>query len=82
MAQQLSQIFEERWPSIEAEYAYVPYPPTPVAKKPPPIDVRMLERSDSIVYPMAVETKNPLNYPPPAPTLTPTLISRSLVSRQ
>ncbi|ONK68903.1 uncharacterized protein A4U43_C05F17240 [Asparagus officinalis] len=64
MAQQLSQIFEEQWPAIEAEYAYVPYPPTPVPRRPMPFDGRMLERSDSTVYPVEAKTK-PVNYPAP-----------------
>lgn len=34
MAEQLLQIFEERWAKIEAELTYVPYTPTPVTRKP------------------------------------------------
>ncbi|XP_038986245.1 transcription factor GTE4-like isoform X2 [Phoenix dactylifera] len=64
MAKQLSQIFDERWPAIEAEFSYLSHPPAP--KKPPPLDVRTLERSDSTIYPMAVDSKmKPVNYAPP-----------------
>ncbi|CAL9059897.1 unnamed protein product [Musa banksii] len=53
MADQLLQIFEERWLAIEAEFAHLPRPP--ITKKPPPLDLRMLERSDSTVHPVAAE---------------------------
>ncbi|XP_010915598.1 transcription factor GTE4 isoform X2 [Elaeis guineensis] len=63
MAKQLSQIFEERWPAIEAEFAYLSQPPAP--KKPPPLDMRTLERSDSTICPVAVDSKmKPVNYAP------------------
>ncbi|XP_072964465.1 transcription factor GTE4 isoform X2 [Typha angustifolia] len=56
MAEQLSQIFEERWPAIEAELAYLSYPST-TKKVPPPTDMRTLERSDSTVHPVAADSK-------------------------
>ncbi|XP_073116532.1 transcription factor GTE4-like isoform X2 [Elaeis guineensis] len=63
MAKQLSQMFEERWPAIEAEFAYHSHTPAP--KKPLPLDMRTLERSDSTIYPMAVDSKTkPVNYAP------------------
>ncbi|XP_008783914.1 transcription factor GTE4 isoform X2 [Phoenix dactylifera] len=63
MAKQISQIFEERWPAIEAEFAYLSQPPAP--KKPPPLDTRILERSDSTICPVAVDSKTkPVNYAP------------------
>ncbi|CAL9205660.1 unnamed protein product [Musa hybrid cultivar] len=62
MAEQLLQVFEEHWPAIEAEFAYFSHPPAP--KKPPPLDMRMLERSDSTVHPVVVEPKTkPVNQP-------------------
>lgn len=68
MAEQLLQMFEERWPAIEAEYTYLvsPRPPAVSAKRPPPIDTkRTLERSDSTVYPMSVDSKTkPVSYTP------------------
>ncbi|KAK8938242.1 Transcription factor GTE4 [Platanthera guangdongensis] len=48
MAEQLLQIFEERWPVIEADLAYLRSPPP--LKRPPPLDTgNSLERSDSTV---------------------------------
>ncbi|WOK97187.1 hypothetical protein Cni_G05895 [Canna indica] len=62
MAEQLLQMFEEQWPAIEAEFAYLSYPPAP--KRPPPLDMRMLERSDSTVHPVAAEPKTkPVSHP-------------------
>ena len=40
MAQELSEIFEERWPSIESEYAFAQQP----------LDMRVLERSGSTAH--------------------------------
>ncbi|XP_018676374.2 transcription factor GTE4 isoform X4 [Musa acuminata AAA Group] len=55
-------VFEEHWPAIEAEFAFFSHPPAP--KKPPPLDMRMLERSDSTVHPVVVEPKTkPVNQP-------------------
>ncbi|KAJ6828522.1 putative transcription factor GTE4 isoform X2 [Iris pallida] len=72
MAEQLSQIFEEQWPTIEAEYTYFssPKPPVPAKRPPPPAAVidtrRFLERSDSTVHPVAVESRpKPVSYPQP-----------------
>lgn len=56
MAQQLLQIFEERWPVIEAELAYLYSPPS--MKRPPPFHLkRTLEMSDSAANPLAVDFK-------------------------
>ncbi|XP_020587261.1 transcription factor GTE4-like [Phalaenopsis equestris] len=56
MAKQLLQIFEERWPVIEADLAYFHYPPS--LKRPLPIDPRKtLERLDSTVHHSAVDLK-------------------------
>ncbi|XP_064972732.1 transcription factor GTE4-like [Musa acuminata AAA Group] len=62
MAEQLLQIFEERWPAIEAEFAH--HARQPVIQTPPPLDLRMLERSDSTVHPVAAEPMmKPGNHP-------------------
>ncbi|XP_042422610.1 transcription factor GTE4-like [Zingiber officinale] len=62
MADQLLQLFEEQWPAIEGEFSFLAYPPT--SKKPRPVDMRMLERSDSTVHPAAVEQKTkPVSQP-------------------
>lgn len=65
MAEQLSQLFEERWLAIESEYSYLLHPP-PAKKvpRPPPLDVRTLERSDSTVHPMAESKTKPVNHTP------------------
>lgn len=56
MAEQLLQMFEERWPVIEADLAYFHFPPS--LKRPPPIDMRkILERSDSTVHHSGVDLK-------------------------
>lgn len=63
MAEQLLQIFEERWPSIEAEFAHLSYMPPP--KKFLPVDMRTLERSDSTVHQMSVDSRpRPVNHAP------------------
>lgn len=69
MAEQLSQVFEERWPAVEAEYSYLSHPPPPTiitTKKAPPVDMRRtLERSDSTAHPMVVDLKpKQVNYTP------------------
>ncbi|XP_020097426.1 transcription factor GTE4-like [Ananas comosus] len=57
MAEHLYQMFEERWAKIEAELSsYRSRQPAP--KKPPPLDMRSLERSDSTAHPMAVDSKS------------------------
>ncbi|KAG6508469.1 transcription factor GTE4-like isoform X1 [Zingiber officinale] len=64
MADQLLQLFEELWPAIEGEFSYLAYPPASNSKKPRPGDMRMLERSDSTVHPVAVEQKiKPVSHP-------------------
>ncbi|XP_039808890.1 transcription factor GTE4-like isoform X1 [Panicum virgatum] len=60
MAEQLLNMFEEKWPEIEAEVAQLsPQPPTPSSaapRKPKEIDnSRVLERSDSTVHAAGVE---------------------------
>ncbi|CAM0880388.1 unnamed protein product [Alopecurus aequalis] len=60
MAEQLLNMFEEKWPEIEAEIAQLsPQPPTPSSaapKKPREIDnARVLERSDSTAHPAGLE---------------------------
>ncbi|XP_020694467.1 transcription factor GTE4 isoform X1 [Dendrobium catenatum] len=56
LAEQLLQIFEERWPVIEADLAYFHYPPS--LNRPPPVDMRKtLERSDSTVHHTGVDLK-------------------------
>ncbi|KAJ6832708.1 putative transcription factor GTE4 isoform X2 [Iris pallida] len=72
MAEQLLQIFDDQWPAIEAEYTYLssPRPPVPAKRPlppppPPPVDTRrFLERSNSTVHPVAVESRpKPVSYP-------------------
>lgn len=74
MAEQLLQIFEERWSVIEADLAYLCSPPP--LKRPPPIDTRnSLERSDSTVHHSEVD----LNTKPHNQTIR---IGRSPVSKK
>ncbi|XP_028549902.1 transcription factor GTE4-like isoform X1 [Dendrobium catenatum] len=56
MAQQLLQVFEERWSIIEADLAYLN---SPLAmKRPPPLDMKKtIERSDSTLSPFSVDLK-------------------------
>ncbi|CAO2186173.1 unnamed protein product [Urochloa humidicola] len=71
MAEQLLNMFEEKWPEIEAEVAQLsPQPPTPSSaapRKPKEIDnSRVLERSDSTVHAAGVEaTPKPHTGRPP-----------------
>ncbi|CAL4965994.1 unnamed protein product [Urochloa decumbens] len=71
MAEQLLNMFEEKWPEIEAEVAQLsPQPPTPSSaapRKPKEIDnSRVLERSDSTVHAAGVEaTPKPHGGRPP-----------------
>ncbi|KAJ6814432.1 putative transcription factor GTE4 isoform X2 [Iris pallida] len=74
MAEQLFQIFNEQWPTLEAEYTYLssPQPLVPAERSappppPPPVDTRrLLERSDSTVHPVDVESRpKPVSYPQP-----------------
>ncbi|KAL6626953.1 hypothetical protein ACP70R_030679 [Stipagrostis hirtigluma subsp. patula] len=71
MAEQLLNMFEEKWPEIEAELAQLsPQPPTPSSaapRKPKEIDnSRVLERSDSTVHAAGMEaTPKPQTGRPP-----------------
>uniref|UniRef100_A0A453NUB0 Bromo domain-containing protein n=1 Tax=Aegilops tauschii subsp. strangulata TaxID=200361 RepID=A0A453NUB0_AEGTS len=66
MAEQLLGIFEAQWPEIEAEVDYLAScPPLPKKFPPPPIDLRLLERSDSLKHHMALDSKSrPINHTP------------------
>nr|CAB3475779.1 unnamed protein product [Digitaria exilis] len=74
MAEQLLNMFEEKWPEIEAEVAQLsPQPPTPSSaapRKPKEIDnSRVLERSDSTVHAAGMEaTPKPHTGRPPSVT--------------
>ncbi|KAK1616551.1 hypothetical protein QYE76_022068 [Lolium multiflorum] len=75
MAEQLLGIFEAQWPEIEAEVDYLASCP-PMQKKfpPPPLDLRLLERSDSIRHQMALDSKSrPLSHTPTYAARTPSL---------
>ncbi|TVU33286.1 hypothetical protein EJB05_25079 [Eragrostis curvula] len=61
MAEQLLGIFEAQWPEIEAEVDYLAScPPLPKEFPPPPIDLRFLERSDSVKHHMALDSNSRL----------------------
>ncbi|CAO2207164.1 unnamed protein product [Urochloa humidicola] len=65
MAEQLSGIFEAQWPEIEAEVNYLAScPPLPKKFPPPPIDLRFLERSDSMRHHMALDSSRPISHTP------------------
>ncbi|CAO2173284.1 unnamed protein product [Urochloa humidicola] len=65
MAEQLSGIFEAQWPEIEAEVNYLAScPPLPKKFPPPPIDLRFLERSDSMRQHMALDSSRPISHTP------------------
>ncbi|XP_062218742.1 transcription factor GTE4-like isoform X1 [Phragmites australis] len=66
MAEQLSGIFEAQWPEIEAEVNYLAScPPLPEKFPPPPIDLRFLERSDSVRHHMALDSNSrPISHTP------------------
>jgi len=75
MAEQLLGIFEAQWPDIEAEVEYLASCP-PMQKKfpPPPLDLRLLERSDSLRHHMALDSKSrPLSHTPTYGARTPSL---------
>ncbi|WOK97944.1 transcription factor GTE4 [Canna indica] len=58
MAEQLSNIFEERWVVIEADFTEHLHQLYVVnRKKAPPTDIRTLERSGSTVQPMVIDIK-------------------------
>lgn len=64
MAEQLSRVFEERWPAVEAEYAVLPYP-MPSKMTPQPLDMRVLERSGSTTHPLVPEiSPKPMSFKP------------------
>ncbi|KAG2584824.1 transcription factor GTE4-like isoform X1 [Panicum virgatum] len=65
MAEQLLEIFEAQWPEIEAEVNYLAScPPLPKKFPPPPIDLRFLERSDSMRHHMALDSSRPISHTP------------------
>ncbi|CAO2202406.1 unnamed protein product [Urochloa humidicola] len=65
MAEQLSGIFEAQWPEIEAEVNYLAScPPLPKKFPPPPIDLRLLERSGSMRQHMALDSSRPVSHTP------------------
>ncbi|RLM60605.1 transcription factor GTE4-like [Panicum miliaceum] len=65
MAEQLLGIFEAQWPEIEAEVNYLAScPPLPKKFPPPPIDMRFLERSDSMTHHMALDSSRPISHTP------------------
>ncbi|KAM0904009.1 hypothetical protein ACQ4PT_018296 [Festuca glaucescens] len=75
MAEQLLGIFEAQWPEIEAEVDYLASC-LPMQKKfpPPPLDLRLLERSDSLRHQMALDSKSrPLSHTPTYAARTPSL---------
>ncbi|KQJ94249.1 transcription factor GTE4 [Brachypodium distachyon] len=75
MAEQLLGIFEAQWPEIQAEVEYLAScPPLPKKFPPPPIDLRLLERSDSLKHHMALDSKSrPLSHTPTYSVRTPSL---------
>uniref|UniRef100_A0A0D3F339 Bromo domain-containing protein n=1 Tax=Oryza barthii TaxID=65489 RepID=A0A0D3F339_9ORYZ len=75
MAEQLLGIFEAQWPEIEAEVQYLAScPPLPNKFPPPPIDVRFLDRSDSVKHHMALDSKSrPLSHTPTYSARTPSM---------
>ncbi|CAL5059111.1 unnamed protein product [Urochloa decumbens] len=70
MAEQLLGIFEAQWPEIEAEVDYLAScPPLPNKFPPPPIDLRFLERSDSVKNHVALQSNSrPISHTPTRPT--------------
>ncbi|KAK3138067.1 hypothetical protein QOZ80_5AG0363990 [Eleusine coracana subsp. coracana] len=67
MAEQLLAIFEAQWPEIEAEVDYLAScPPLPKEFPPPPIDLRFLERSVSVIkHNMALDSNSrPISHTP------------------
>ncbi|XP_062223618.1 transcription factor GTE4-like [Phragmites australis] len=66
MAEQLLGIFESQWPEIEAEVDYLAScPPLPKKFPPPPIDLRFLERSDSVRHHIALDSNSrPISHTP------------------
>jgi hypothetical protein len=61
MAEQLLGIFEAQWPEVEAEVDYLAScPPLPKLFPPPPIDLRFLERSDSVKHNMSLDSNSKL----------------------
>ncbi|BAS77909.1 transcription factor GTE4 isoform X2 [Oryza sativa Japonica Group] len=75
MAEQLLGIFEAQWPEIEAEVQYLAScPPLPNKFPPPPIDVRFLDRSDSVKHHMVLDSKSrPLSHTPTYSARTPSM---------
>ncbi|CAL4999618.1 unnamed protein product [Urochloa decumbens] len=65
MAEQLLGIFEAQWPEIEAEVNYLAScPPLPKKFPPPPIDLRLLERSGSMRSHLPLDSSRPVSHTP------------------
>ncbi|OEL21513.1 Transcription factor GTE4 [Dichanthelium oligosanthes] len=69
MAEQLLGIFEAQWLEIEAEVNYLAScPPLPKKFPPPPIDLRFLDRLDSVKHHAALESNSrPISHTPTRP---------------
>jgi hypothetical protein len=69
MAEQLLGIFEAQWPEVEAKVYLALCPPLPKKLPPPPIDLRLLERSDSVKHHVALESNSrPISHAPTRPS--------------
>jgi hypothetical protein len=75
MAEQLSGIFESQWPEIESEVNYLAScPPLPKKFPPPPIDMRLLDRTDSLRHHMALDSNSrPISHTPTYSARTPSM---------
>ncbi|XP_066321516.1 transcription factor GTE4-like [Miscanthus floridulus] len=75
MAEQLLGIFEAQWPEIEAEVDYLAScPPLPKKFPPPPIDLRFLERSNSVKHLVPLDSNSrPISHTPTYSARTPSM---------
>jgi hypothetical protein len=75
MAEQLLGIFEAQWPEIEAEVDYLALcPPLPKKFPPPPIDLRFLERSNSVKHHVPLDSNSrPISHTPTYSARTPSM---------
>ncbi|KAJ1278781.1 hypothetical protein BS78_04G105200 [Paspalum vaginatum] len=75
MAEQLLGVFEAQWPEIEAEVNYLAScPPLPKKFPPPPIDLRLLERSNSVKHHVAFDSNSrPISHTPSYSARTPSM---------